>query len=586
MISPILHHLQPELDPHQQAVVGHLEGPLLVIAGPGAGKTGCLVWRAVNLLLLGQASPADLVMCTFSKRAARELRQRFDAAARQAGCPGDRSAVRVATVHSLCRRILRQHPQAAGLKPNFDLLDEFAQLDLLNARFHRVFGPDRETLFRHGWRAHGFVLKRARRYFERVAEEGIDPIALADADDPFHAAVGRCCLRYEAVLQERGALDLSRLQVKADALLQDDDIARSVGAGIRHLMVDEYQDTSHVQERILLRLAETHGNLAVVGDDDQSIYRFRGASVRNLLEFPERFPKAKVLHLTVNYRSHSGIVSAVDRWMAADWSNPQPDGRPFRHPKNIEPDAAVSHADYPSVIAVSGDGPDDEVHRLAEFLHVLQTNGVITDYSQVALLLHSVREDCCERYLSAFADAGIPYHHAPAASGRKHPASGDSGYNGADRQAAFPTDRVLVTTIHQSKGLEWPVVVVASLDGSGGGDEIGRELGGYNPRPPFEPVDRVPDFDAMRRHYVSFSRARNLLVLTAGGPPAPRFGSIWNGLPRWPNLDFAALVKLLSQRFESGAARRSAAATRRPGHPPRQAFGGAVQRVIDRPPGL
>ena len=84
MISPIIHRLQPELDPHQQAVVGHLEGPLLVIAGPGAGKTRCLVWRAVNLLLLGRVSPAELVMCTFSKRAAHELRQRFRAAAEQA----------------------------------------------------------------------------------------------------------------------------------------------------------------------------------------------------------------------------------------------------------------------------------------------------------------------------------------------------------------------------------------------------------------------------------------------------------------------------------------------------------------------
>ena len=391
----------------------------------------------------------------------------------------------------------------------------------------------------------------ARRagYFERVAEEAIDPNALTDADDPFHAALGRCCLRYEAVLQERGALDLSRLQVRADALLQDDSITQNIGATVRHLMVDEYQDTSHVQERVLLRLARVHGNPCVVGDDDQSIYRFRGASVRNLLEFPERFPQAKVLHLGVNYRSHPGIVAACDRWMAsADWTNPEPGGRPFRHPKTVVPNEAVSHAGYPSVIAVSGDGPRDEARRLAGLLRLLQANGVITDYGQVALLLHSVQERACERYLSAFAEAGVPYRHAPAASSRKHPTLGDSG-NGASRQAAFPIGRVLVTTIHQSKGLEWPVVVAGSLDGSGGGHEIGCERYPYNPRLPFEPADRVPDFDAMRQHYVAFSRARNLLILTAGGPPAPRFGPIWDGLPHWPNPDAAALVKLLSQRF-------------------------------------
>ena len=114
---------------------------------------------------------------------------------------------------------------------------------------------------------------------------------MADADDPFHAALGRCCLRYETLLDEANAMDFSRLQSKADQLLQDDSIAQGVGAGITHLMVDEYQDTSCVQERILLRLAKVHGNPCVVGDDDQSIYRFRGACVRNLLQFPDRFPR-------------------------------------------------------------------------------------------------------------------------------------------------------------------------------------------------------------------------------------------------------------------------------------------------------
>ena len=549
MISPIIHRLQPELDDQQRAVVGHLEGPLLVIAGPGAGKTRTVVWRAVNLLLQGAVNPAELALCTFSKKAAGELRQRFDAAARTAGCADDLSAVRVSTVHSLCRRIVSQHGKAVGYKPDFALLDEFAQLDLMNAHYHRIFGPDRDELRRRGWRTREFTLRQARRYFERVAEEAIDPEALADSKDPFHAAVGRCCLRYESVLKERGALDLSRLQVEADALLQADAVAQSVGATVRHLMVDEYQDTSCVQERVLLRLAQAHGNIAVVGDDDQSIYRFRGASVRNLLEFPERFREAAVIRLTVNYRSHPGIVRAFDDWMAsADWTNPKPGAAPFRYQKVSSPHAAGSHPDYASVIAVLGNGPRDEAQRLAELLELLKTNGVVTNYAQVALLLHSVRERFCREYLTALAKAGIPHHRAPAATGLKHPASGDSS-NRESPQTAFPTGRVLVTTIHQAKGLEWPVVVVGSLDGSGGGDDVGRELDHYSPRPPFEPAHRVARYDAMRQHYVAFSRAQRLLVLTASGPPAPRFAPLWDGLPRWPHLDAAALDRLLSQRF-------------------------------------
>ena len=549
MISPIIHRLQPELDARQRAVVGHLEGPLLVIAGPGAGKTRSVVWRAVNLLLQDAVGPAELVLCTFSKKAAHELKQRFDAAAQAARCAGDLSAVRIGTVHSLCRRLLCEHAKRAGLKPGFDILDDWQQLDLMNTGFHQIFGPERDELRRRGWRTREFTPRQGHRYLERIAEEAIDPEELADADDPFHSAIGRCCLRYQDVLKERGALDFSRLQVEAEALLQDDAVARGVGGGIRQLQVDEYQDTSCVQERVLVRLAQAHGNLCVVGDDDQSIYRFRGASVRNLLEFPERYPQARVLHLSVNYRSHPGIVAACDRWMAsADRTNPKPGGRPFRHSKTIIPNAAVSHADYPSVIAVSGKDPRDEAGQLAELLRLLRARGVIADCSQAALLLHSVKEAACEHYLNALARAGVPCHRAPASSRRKHPAS-QSLAKGSSAEARFPMGRVCVTTIHQSKGLEWPVVAVGSLDGAGGGDEIGRELGAYSHRPPFEPPCRIRDFDAMRQHYVAFSRARNLLVLITGGPPAPHFAPVSDELPRWRSLGAAARDQLLRQRF-------------------------------------
>ena len=536
MISPVIHHLQPELDHRQQAVIGHTEGPLLVIAGPGAGKTRAVVWRGVNLLLLGAVAPAELVMCTFSRRAAGELRQRFTAAAQAAGCAGDLSAVRISTVHGLCRRILREHGASASLKPDHRLLDEFAQLDLMGSHFHRIFGPDRDELRRHGWRTREFILRQARRYFERISEETIDLDLLTDAEDPFHAAVGRCCFRYEAILDERGALDLSRLQVRAGELLQYDAIAQRVGANVRHLMVDEYQDTSCVQERILLRLAEANRNPCVVGDDDQSIYRFRGASVRNLLEFPERFPDATVRCLTVNYRSHPGIVAACNRWMdAVDWANPEPEGIPYRHRKTINSHNACGHADYPSVIAMLGNSPQDEARQLMELLLLLKLRGVITDYAQAALLLYSVREQACDHYLSAFADAGVPYHHAPASSRRLQP--------------EFQAGMVAVTTIHQAKGLEWPVVAVGSLDGSGGADEVGHDLYPYFPHLPLEPPERIEDCDRMRQHYVAFSRAQRLLILTAAAPPAPHFTSIWEGLPRWNRLEAAARDKLLSQRF-------------------------------------
>ena len=549
MISPVIRRLQPELNEQQLAVVSLVEGPLLVIAGPGSGKTRCIVWRAVNLLLLDQVEPSQLVLCTFSRRAAHELRQRFDTAARAAGCSTDLADVRIATVHSLCHAILSKHGPSLGLRPNLALLDQWQQLDLLGAHFHRIFGPDRETLRQHGWRTHEFTLGQARKYLERIAEEGIDPAALADSDNPFHAALGRCCRRYDALLHEVGALDLSRLQVQTLALLQDENLAGSIGSGIRHLMVDEYQDTSYVQGQVLFALGSCHDNVFAVGDDDQSIYRFRGASLRCLQDFTWSFPFARVKPLTVNHRSHSGIVEAYDRWMAsADWNNPDPGGEPFRHHKTIVAHAAGSHADYPSVIRVLGNGRADEARQLAHLLASLKGQGVITDYGQVALLLHSVRETVCRPYLRAFEDAGIRHHLAPAASSREEPIVGETDRR-ASPEAAFPTGRAVVTTIHQAKGLEWPVVVVGSLDDAGGGDRVGRELAAYIPGPTLEHPHRLDEFDRMRQHYVAFSRPQGLLVLTASKPPAARFAAIWDGLPCWSDMDNAALDRLFRQRF-------------------------------------
>ena len=140
---------------------------------------------------------------------------------------------------------------------------------------------------------------------------------------------------------------------------------------IRYVLVDEYQDTNYIQEQLLLKLTEQTGNLCVVGDEDQSLYRFRGATVRNILEFPSRFPACPVVRLTTNYRSHRAIVERYDRWMAsADWSNPS--GVPFRFDKTIEADPKGEHPDYPAVISIWGRDARDEAERFADLVEFLQ----------------------------------------------------------------------------------------------------------------------------------------------------------------------------------------------------------------------
>ena len=320
--------LHPELDDRQRELIGHLEGPLLGIAGPGAGKTLAIVLRAANLLLLGEVEPRALLLCTYSRAAAWELRRRFDTTVAGVGYRGDTSRARITTLHGLCGQLLRRYAPQVGLPSRFRLLNEVEQRDLLAQRFHEVFGPDLGRLEGRGWRRPEAVVRNASRYFDRICDELIDPRELIDSGRRFKAALGRCYRRYEDLLQDQGVADFAHLQRWTVELLEDGDgIAGEVSGDVRHLLCDEYQDTGYVQERLLRRLSQTHHNLCVVGDEDQSLYRFRGASVENILNFTGRFPDCRVVTLTVNYRSHPAIVGAYDQWMAsADWSNPAPGG--------------------------------------------------------------------------------------------------------------------------------------------------------------------------------------------------------------------------------------------------------------------
>ena len=538
-VHPKILRRHPELDPRQLRFIGHGAGPLLGLAGPGAGKTRCLELRAANLLLLGLAVPAELVLCTFGKPAARELQRRFLTTAQDLGCGADVARVRVSTIHSLCHQILTAHAGAVGLRAPYRLLDDEEQTRLMRSRFDEIFGPDRDVLENRGWEDERDIIDQARRYFDRLADERIDLKNLYNSPRSFDAALGRCCWRYRQVLWGCGALDLAHLQALADVLLADPSVAGTVAATMRHIMVDEYQDTSRIQQRVLFRLAEAHGNLAVVGDDDQSIYRFRGASVRNLLQFPIRFPDAQVVGLTVNYRSHGGIVDAYGRWMptAADWSHPDRPDVSLRYAKSIVPHAADNHAAYPSVISVVGDSPYDEGRQIGELFLFLKDAGAISNYGEAALLLHSVKYRMAGPYQDALEDLGVPVRNVAAGS------VADAGVGGS-------SDQVLVTTIHQAKGREWPVVAVGGLDHPGRHDDpVGALLSRHHRRDPFEPIDRITALDRARVYYTAFSRPSSLLALSATGRPHRSFDGIWDGLPRWPDVDQGALAR---QRFAEG----------------------------------
>jgi DNA helicase II / ATP-dependent DNA helicase PcrA len=343
----------------QRSIVGHEDGSLLVIAGPGSGKTFSLVLRALNLLLRGRARPSEIVLCTFTEKAAYELRDRITAAAAKVGYQGDLSDLRVGTIHGICNGILQDFRHHTPLGNAYETLDDLTQLLFLFDHFEEVVGSGVESPYFGRWHTKWRAIKGLRDYFNKITEELVDAEELVGDTDSFLQELGAAYLRYQQALLANNRIDFAHQQKLVHDLMTDDEIRSRISGGIRYVLVDEYQDTNYVQERVLMQLSVATGNLCVVGDEDQSLYRFRGATVRNILEFPERFPKCSTVKLTTNYRSHEKIVVAYDRWMAsADWSNLH--GPPFRFEKTIEPDPGSEHPGYPAVFSIWGSDASDE----------------------------------------------------------------------------------------------------------------------------------------------------------------------------------------------------------------------------------
>lgn len=174
-LAPALLRAYPTLNEAQRAIVGHSEGPLLVIAGPGSGKTFSLVLRALNLLLLGKAMPRDLVLCTFTEKAAFELRDRFSTAARQVGYRADLSELKVSTIHGLCNRLLTTYRHHTPLGNEYDMLDDLTQLLFIFEHFQEIVGPRVDERYLHKWTSKWSAITGVRKYFDKLTEELVDP---------------------------------------------------------------------------------------------------------------------------------------------------------------------------------------------------------------------------------------------------------------------------------------------------------------------------------------------------------------------------------------------------------------------------
>jgi DNA helicase-2/ATP-dependent DNA helicase PcrA len=292
------------LNATQRQAVETIDGPLLVLAGAGTGKTRVLTTRLAHILASGRARPWQVLAVTFTNKAAREMRERVMGLL---GCSVE--GWWVGTFHAVSARILRAHPERAGLKPNFTILDADDQLrvikQLLEARnIDAKRAPPR------------LVLTVIQRWKDRGLNADEVPAAAA-GEDAIEALARILYGDYQERLKALNAADFGDLLLHTLTLFRSDAaILQKYQRQFRYILVDEYQDTNSAQYLWLRALAESHGNICCVGDDDQSIYSWRGAEVGNILRFEADFPGARIVRLECNYRSTPHILAAASGLIA------------------------------------------------------------------------------------------------------------------------------------------------------------------------------------------------------------------------------------------------------------------------------
>jgi DNA helicase-2/ATP-dependent DNA helicase PcrA len=291
------------LNPAQLEAVTHRDGPLLVIAGAGSGKTRALIYRVARLIESG-VPPGAILLLTFTRRAANEMLHRAEQLV------GDRAgSVAGGTFHSFANNVLRRHGAPMGLKPNFTILDRADMEDVVNLLRSRMGLASRERRFpKKSTIAEAISMARNKR---RPLEEEIE------IDFPHlgehQAELLELAKKYDVYKRERGLLDYDDLLYRlAELLEQYDEVRRRLSGAYRYIMIDEYQDTNLIQADLVRLLASEHRNVMAVGDDAQSIYSFRGANFRNIMDFPAIFPGAKIVKLEENYRSLQGILDVAN----------------------------------------------------------------------------------------------------------------------------------------------------------------------------------------------------------------------------------------------------------------------------------
>jgi superfamily I DNA/RNA helicase len=378
------------LNPQQRQAVETLKGPLLILAGAGTGKTRVITFRIAHLIAKG-VPPANILAVTFTNKAAREMQERVhkllpkSVESRRSRVEGNDSRPTICTFHSLCVRILRQHIERLGYKRNFVIYNESEQLGAVKKILAQISVP-RGGSEKTDPAAVLALLSRFKNGGERAA---------VFADESVRALAQHIRSRYETALHACNAVDFDDLILLTLRLFKEHpDVLEACRARYRYVMADEYQDTNATQFQLVHALTVKHRNFCVVGDDDQSIYGWRGAEIGNLLDLEKHFPEVKIIKLEQNYRSTNTILDAAN---AIIKNNVR------RRPKQLW--SGKGRGDKIVLRAYTND--DDEARNLVEQIEFARRAHGVPWLHHAVLFRTNMQSRPLE---TAFRSAGVRYH--------------------------------------------------------------------------------------------------------------------------------------------------------------------------------
>jgi len=369
------------LNPAQRAAVETIDGPLLVLAGAGTGKTRVLTTRFAHILLTRRAWPSQVLAVTFTNKAAREMRERVGA---MLGQPVE--GMWLGTFHALCARMLRRHAALVGLEPNFTILDADDQLRLLK----QVMEAERIDTKR-------WVPPALMAIIQRWKDRGLTPARITKNEDSDFANGQASALyaAYQARLRTLNAADFGDLLLHMTEILREQpEVLAQYHRQFRYILVDEYQDTNLVQYLWLRLLAQGHHNICCVGDDDQSIYSWRGAEVENILRFEKDFPGARIVRLEANYRSTAPILAAASGLIAHNEG---------RLGKTLHPGRADADGDKVEVVSLWDS--EEEARMVGDRIESLRRSG--ESLAEMAVLVRAGFQT--RAFEERLINIGIPY---------------------------------------------------------------------------------------------------------------------------------------------------------------------------------